>query len=80
MKKAFRHLFEMEYRQGCDNYLTDAEWQYLKPYIPAPKLGGRRPKHSRREIVNGICYAIRSGGAWEFIPRMDRKSDLVETA
>jgi transposase len=58
----------MESRQAYDSDLTDAEWQYLGPYIPAPKLGGRRPKHSRREIVNGICYAIRSGGAWKLLP------------
>src|SRR6516225_3347027 len=30
--------------------------------------GGRPPKHTRREIVNGIRYAIRSGGAWKMLP------------
>jgi transposase len=33
-----------------------------------PKPGGRPRKHTRREIVNGICYAIRSGGAWKLLP------------
>lgn len=58
----------MECRQPYDSDLTDAEWNRLEPLVPAPKLGGRPPKHTRREIVNGICYAIRSGGAWKLLP------------
>src|SRR5438270_3538656 len=58
----------MEDRQAYDTDLTDAEWNRLEPLVPAPKPGGRPPKHTRREIVNGICYAIRSGGAWKLLP------------
>ena len=60
-------------RQAWQAYatdLTDAEWDRLEPLVPAAKPGGRPPKHTRREIgiVNGICYAIRSGGAWKLLP------------
>ena len=58
----------MEPRQSYDSDVTDAEWQYLEPFVPAAKPGGRPPKHTRREIINGICYAIRSGGAWKLLP------------
>jgi putative transposase len=58
----------MEDRRGYDTDLTDAEWDRLEPLVPAAKPGGRPPKHRRREIVNGICYAIRSGGAWKLLP------------
>jgi putative transposase len=58
----------MEDRQAYDTDLTDAEWNRLEPLVPASKPGGRPPKHTRREIVNGICYAIRSGGAWKLLP------------
>jgi putative transposase len=58
----------MEDRQAYDTDLSDAEWDRLEPLVPAPKPGGRPPKHARREIVNGICYAIRSGGAWKLLP------------
>ena len=58
----------MEDRPAYDTDLTDAEWNRLEPLVPAPKPGGRPPKHTRREIVNGICYAIRSGGAWKLLP------------
>ena len=55
-------------RTAYDTDLTDAEWEHLAPLVPAVKPGGRRPKHSRREILNGIFYAVRSGGAWKLLP------------
>ena len=58
----------MQDRQAYDTDLTDAEWNRLEPLVPAPKTGGRPPKHTRREIINGICYAIRSGAAWKLLP------------
>ena len=36
--------------------------------MPAPKPGGRPPKHARREILNGIFYIVRSGSAWKLLP------------
>lgn len=48
--------------------LTDAEWAILKPLIPAPKPGGRPPRHERREIVNAIRYVLRGGIAWRALP------------
>jgi transposase len=63
-----RYAVEMECRRSYDSDLTDAEWSRLEPLVPAPKHGGRPAKHTRREILNGICYAIRSGGAWKMLP------------
>jgi transposase len=36
--------------------------------VPTVQPGGRPPKHGRREILNGIFYAVRSGGAWKLLP------------
>ena len=55
-------------RRPYPSDLTDAEWAVLEPYIPAVKCGGRPPVHERREIVNGIRYVLRSGGAWRLLP------------
>jgi putative transposase len=49
--------------------LTDAEWQILEPLIPAAKPGGRPPKWTRRVILNGIFYLVRSGCHWRLLPR-----------
>jgi putative transposase len=55
-------------RNAYETDLTDAEWEQLAPLVPVAKSGGRPPKHSRREILNGIFSAVRSGGAWKPLP------------
>src|SRR3954451_20509062 len=58
----------MTCRQPYDTDLTDPEWKHLEPLVPVVKMGGRPPIHSRREILNGIFYAVRSGCAWKLLP------------
>jgi putative transposase len=48
--------------------LSDEEWVVLAPLVPRAKSGGRPARHDRREICNGIRYALRSGGAWRLLP------------
>jgi putative transposase len=50
--------------------LTDSEWEIIRPLLPDCPMGARgRPReHSRREILNGIFYIIRTGGAWRMMP------------
>ena len=48
--------------------LTDEEWAIIAPFIPQPLPGGRRARHDRREIVNGILYVLRTGCGWEYLP------------
>lgn len=49
--------------------LSNAEWQIVEPLIPAAKSGGRPATWSRRIIMNGIFYVIRSGCQWRLLPR-----------
>src|SRR5229473_671301 len=44
--------------------LSDAEWAILEPLIPPAKPGGRPRSVNMRQILNGIFYMLRSGGAW----------------
>ncbi len=55
-------------RRAYPTDLTDAQWAILEPHVPPPKPGGRPPKHPRRELVNGMLYVLRSGGAWRRLP------------
>lgn len=51
--------------------LTDAQYQKIAPYLPAPKTSGKtgRPReHSYREILNALFYQVRSGCAWRLLP------------
>src|SRR5215204_6378271 len=49
--------------------LSDAEWNYIKPHLPAPKGLGRPRTHDLREILNAIFYILKSGCAWRLLPR-----------
>jgi putative transposase len=49
--------------------LSDTEWAYLEPYLPAPKANGRpRVFYPLREILNAIFYVVRSGCSWRLLP------------
>ena len=55
-------------RKRYPSDVSDAEWAILEPLVPAVKAGGRPAKWTRREIVNGIFYLLRSGEAWRLLP------------
>ncbi len=48
--------------------LSDAEWSYLEPHLPAPKATGRPRLHHTREILDAIFYILKSGCAWRLLP------------
>ena len=49
--------------------LTDVEWHFLEPLLPAAKSTGQPRKWDLRLILNGIFYLVRSGCAWRMLPR-----------
>jgi len=48
--------------------LSDAEWAILEPLIPPAKPGGRPRSVNMRQVLNGIFYVLRAGGAWRLLP------------
>jgi putative transposase len=55
-------------RESYPSDLTDLQWDNIEHLFPAPKGGGRPQEYEYREIVNGILYMARSGGAWRMLP------------
>ena len=49
--------------------LTDREWEYIKPLIPAAKTGGRKRSTDMRLVLNAVFYIIRTGCQWRYLPR-----------
>jgi transposase len=41
--------------------LSDAEWNYIEPHLPAPKGCGRPSTHDLRKIPNAVSYILKSG-------------------
>src|SRR4051794_589037 len=48
--------------------LTDAQWEAIKPLLPAGKAIGRPRTVDLREVVNTLMYQARTGCQWEFLP------------
>ncbi len=50
--------------------MTDAQWELVSALLPPARANnmGRPLKHPRREIVNAILYAARTGCSWRQLP------------
>jgi transposase len=55
-------------RKAYQSDLSDVEWSFLEPHLPAPTATGRPKMHSTREILNAIFYIVRGGCAWRLLP------------
>ena len=49
--------------------LTPTQWNRLRRLLPPAKPGGRPRSVMLREVLNGIFYIVRGGGAWRTMPK-----------
>lgn len=50
--------------------LTDAQWTLIEPLIPQQKSGPGRKRNDDRRTLNGILFVLKTGCAWEDVPRI----------
>jgi putative transposase len=55
-------------RKAYQSDLSDAEWSFLEPHLPASNATGRPKTHPTREILNAVFYIVRGGCAWRLLP------------
>jgi putative transposase len=55
-------------RKAYSTDVSDAEWSYLKAYLPTPNPHGRPRVHGTREVLNAIFYIVRGGCPWRLLP------------
>ena len=55
-------------RKTYQTHLSDEEWSYIGPHLPAPDAPGRPRLHALREVLDAIFYIVRSGCAWRLLP------------
>jgi transposase len=48
--------------------LTDEQWAVLEPLLPRGKKPGRPPIWTRRQLINGIRFRVRTGIPWRDMP------------
>jgi transposase len=49
--------------------LTDEQWVVIEPLIPERRRGPGRPRADDRETLHGMLYVLKTGCAWEDLPR-----------
>lgn len=49
--------------------VTDREWEFIAPFMPAPRRLGRPRKTDLREIVNALLYIASTGCQWRMLPK-----------
>jgi transposase len=48
--------------------LSDAQWSVLEPLLPRGKKPGRPPMWSKRQLIDGIRWRVRTGAPWRDLP------------
>ena len=48
--------------------LTDDQWQWLEPLLPAQKPRTGRPGKDHRTVINAILWVLRTGAPWRDLP------------
>ncbi|MBB4935139.1 transposase [Lipingzhangella halophila] len=48
--------------------LTDGQWAVVEPLLPQAKKSGRPPRWSRRRLLDGIRWRVRTGAPWRDVP------------
>jgi transposase len=48
--------------------LTNQQWARLEPLLPKGKKSGRPPKWTKRQLIDGIRWRVRTGAPWRDVP------------
>jgi transposase len=48
--------------------LTGAQWAVLGPLLPVPRRSGRPSKWTKRQLIDGIRWRVRTGAPWRDVP------------
>jgi transposase len=49
---------------GYPSDVTDAEWEFVLPYLLLCREDSPQRGHDLRPVFNGVRYAARTGGQW----------------
>src|ERR1700678_3719046 len=55
-------------RKSYPSDVTDAEWEFLTPYLTLMREDAPQREHSLRDLFNAVRYLVKTGCQWRFIP------------
>ena len=69
---AWTEITRAKYRRKRTRYasdLNDAEWQLIKPFMPADKALGRPRTTPLRAVIDALLYMLETGCQWRMLPK-----------
>ena len=55
-------------RKSYPSDVTDAEWEFLVPYLTLMREDAPQREYSLRELFNAMRYVVKTGCQWRFLP------------
>jgi transposase len=55
-------------RKSYPSDASDAEWEFLVPYLTLMREDAPQRTHNLREVFNGIRYVVKTGCQWRMLP------------
>jgi transposase len=55
-------------RKSYKSDVTDAEWEFLIPYLTLMREDAPQREHSLREVFNALRYMVKTGCQWDYLP------------
>jgi len=55
-------------RKAYPTDVSDAEWEFLLPYLSLMRQDAPQRVHDLREIFNGLRYVVKTGCPWRMLP------------
>ncbi|RVE88333.1 IS5 family transposase [Sinorhizobium meliloti] len=54
---------------GYASDVTDRDWDFVAPFMPAPRRLGRPRKTDLRDVLNALLYIASTGCQWRMLPK-----------
>ena len=58
----------METRKPYPSDVSDAEWEFVAPYLTLLPVDAEQRRHDLREVFNALRWLVRSGAHWRMLP------------
>ena len=55
-------------RKSYPSDVSDAEWEFLVPYLTLMREDAPQREHSLRELFNAVRYVVKTSCQWRFLP------------
>jgi transposase len=55
-------------RKSYPSDVSDAEWEFLLPYLTLMREDAPQRDHSLRDLFNAVRYVVKTGCQWRFLP------------